>query len=166
MQGHLRHILTACAGLALCTGGALADTMDDADVTLNTYFVEGDTLADVQADMDANGPSGFWAYTTWNVNWNGDCETTVTADVTLPRLGPGTNLSDEDVAEFDRMLAALQAHELQHVDIGLAYAADIEDKSCPDNSDAILQPYLEQERAFDVETEHGRTQGVYLSTEE
>jgi hypothetical protein len=113
--------------------------------------------------MGANGPKGFWAYTTWNVNWTSDCQTSVMASITLPELADDADLDDEEIAEFERMLEALTAHELQHVDFGIEFADEVSTDNCPINSDELLQPYLAAERAFDADTEHGRTQGVYLN---
>ena len=152
--------------LALLSVAAMADTTDEADITFHSYAVDGDSLSEIQGAMFRDGPRGFWAYTTWNVTWTADCETTVTGDITLPELGPGADLYDEDIAEFDRMAEALLAHELQHVDFGVAFAADVAEQGCPANSDDILQSYLEDERAFDAETEHGFLQGVSLNTED
>jgi predicted secreted Zn-dependent protease len=139
-----------------------ADTEDQADIEWSYYTVSGSSLAEVQDQMSEDGPKGFWAYTTWYVNWTGDCQTTVKASITLPELADDADLYDEEIAEFERMLAALRAHELQHVDFGIEFAQEVEESGCPLNSDAILQPYLAAERAFDAETEHGRLQGVYL----
>lgn len=152
--------------LIALTVPAVADTMDEAAITFDSYEVTGETLAEVQNAMGRDGPRGFWAYTTWRVTWTADCETAVTSDITLPELSPDADLTADDIAEFDRMAEALLAHELQHVDFGIAYAADIASQGCPANSDEILQPYLDDERAFDAETQHGYLQGVYLNTEE
>jgi len=151
--------------IALAVPG-IAETTDDADITFNSYEVTGETLAEIKDAMARDGPRGFWAYTTWRVTWTANCETTVTGDITLPELSPDADLTDDDIAEFDRMAEALLAHELQHVDFGIAYAADVADQGCPANFDEILQPYLEDERSFDAETEHGYLQGVYLNSEE
>ncbi|MGB8814025.1 MAG: DUF922 domain-containing protein [Paracoccaceae bacterium] len=155
----------ACVALALGAGAASADTYDDADITVTTYTVDGETLGDIETQMTAEGPQGFWAYTTWTVNWNDACETTVNAAITLPELAEDTALSDADAEEFARMRAALEAHELQHVEIGLAYAAETEAQGCPTAFEPILDTFLADERAFDAETEHGRTQGVYLTAD-
>lgn len=155
-------LIATSALLIALMAPAIADTADDADVTFHSYAVAGESLAEIEDAMGRDGPRGFWAYTTWNVTWTADCETTVTGDITLPELGPEADLYDEDIAEFDRMSEALLAHELQHVDFGIAYAAEIEQLGCPANSDEILQPYLEEERAFDADTQHGYTTGVYL----
>ena len=155
--------ITAAVLIAL-SAPAMADTTDDADITFHSYAVDGDSLSEIQDTMFRDGPRGFWAYTTWNVTWTADCETTVTGDITLPELGPAADLYDADIAEFDRMAEALLAHELQHVDFGVAYAAEIADQGCPANSDEILQPYLDEERAFDADTQHGYTTGVYLNS--
>ena len=158
---------TAISALLIAlTAPAGADTTDDADITFHSYEVSGETLSEIQDAMGRDGPRGFWAYTTWNVTWTADCQTTVTSDITLPELDPDADLTDDDIAEFNRMAEALLAHELQHVDFGIAFAADVADQGCPANSDDILQPYLEAERTFDAETEHGFLQGVSLNTEE
>lgn len=155
----LMTLLAALMGAA----PASADTEDRADIKWTTYTVTGSNLAEVQDQMSADGPQGYWAFTTWNVTWTGDCETTVTAAITYPELAEDADLYDEEIAEFERMQEALIAHELQHVDFGIEYADEIADNSCPLNSDALLQPYLAAERAFDEDTQHGRTTGVYLN---
>ena len=147
--------------VALSTA-ALADIFDDADITIDTYEVTGSSLAEVQDAMTSDGPKGFWAYTTWNVSWTGDCETSVTGQITLPELAEDADLTDEEIAEFDRMRDALEAHELEHVGFGVAFAEEVAEAGCPANANEMLEPWLQQERDFDEETEHGRTQGVYL----
>ena len=163
----MTHLIALALTLLIALAAPVfAETTDDADITFNSYEVTGETLAEVKAAMGRDGPRGFWAYTTWSVTWTANCETTVTGDITLPELSPDADLTDDDIAEFDRMAEALLAHELQHVDFGIAYAADIADQGCPANSDEILQPYLDEERSFDAETEHGYLQGVYLNSDE
>lgn len=152
----------ALAGLTLGSGPAHADIFDEANITVDTYTVSGASLAEVQDQMSSDGPRGFWAYTTWNVTWTAACETTVTASITLPELDDTADLTEDEVAEFDRMRDALSAHELHHVSFGTGFADQVRDAGCPAKSDAILQRWLQKERDFDAETEHGRTQGVYL----
>ncbi len=162
----IRRVIIAAAVLATLPATAQSETLDDADVTFHSYEVTGESLAEIEDAMGRDGPRGFWAFTTWNVTWTADCETSVSGDITLPELAEDADLTDEDIAEFDRMAEALLAHELQHVDFGIAFAADVADQGCPANSDEILQPYLQDERDFDAETEHGYLQGVSLNTDE
>ena len=154
--------ILALAGLTLGSGAVRADVFDAAEISIDTYVVSGSDLTEVQDQMSSDGPQGFWAYTTWNVTWTADCETNVTASITLPELDENADLTEDEVAEFDRMHEALQAHELQHVEFGVAFADEVRASDCPSDSDAMLQPWLQSERDFDAETEHGRTQGVYL----
>lgn len=149
-------------GLACYPGATLADTMDEADVTTIEYTVSGSSLDEVMEDMAQRGPQGFWAYTTWNVTWTGGCETSVTAEITMPVLDDDADLSEDEVAEFSRMSEALFDHELGHVEIGLSFAKDIEASDCPADFSDLHEYWLQAERDYDSETDHGQNEGVYL----
>ena len=133
-------------------------------VTYEYYSVTGSSLQEVQDAMGANGPQGFWAYTTWNVSWTGDCTIRVDVTMTLPALDEYADLYDEEFAEWDRMIEALEEHEFGHVGSGIGFAHDIESISCdvPDVA-AVQAPWLQNDIDFDVETEHGINQGATLN---
>lgn len=162
----MRHAAFVTAVLALvpviAPGPALADVYDEADIEVTYYEVTGDTLDAVQDDMQANGPEGFWAYTSWNTRWDGECNITVTAEITMPELAEEAPLSDDDRAEFERMAEALLDHELGHVRFGVAFGEEVKAAGCPRDTKAIHQHWVQKERDYDEETEHGLHQGVYL----
>lgn len=148
--------------LLVLSAPARADIFEQAEITLSTYVVSGSDLAEVQAAMEAGGPEGYWAYTTWNASWDGACQTEVTAEIIMPELSGDADLSQAQIDEFDRMAEALLAHELGHVQIGLDFAAALQAAGCPSDSSAIHARFLQAERDFDASTQHGFTQGVTL----
>ena len=130
----------------------------------------------------------YHAYARWQVQWNfwwreqrdGRCRidltrTRLNATITLPRLGGG---DAQQRQRFAMYLNALREHELGHYRIGQAAAAKIdtalrqtpEYPSCAElqrqanqRANAILQRHIEQERQYDRQTGHGRTQGAWLT---
>lgn len=130
----------------------------------------------------------YHAYTRWRVQWNfwwreqrdGRCQidltrTRLNATITLPRLGDGDARQRQ---RFEQYLRALREHELGHYRIGQAAAAEIdaallqtsEYPSCAElqqqanrRANAILRRHAEQERQYDQQTGHGRSQGAWLT---
>jgi predicted secreted Zn-dependent protease len=153
-------------GLSLVVASALAVPAAAQEITENvvydSYVVDGRTLSDVADDMAANGPQGFWAYTTWYVNWSAECEITIDAAITLPELAEDNDLSAYDEETFANMLEALDAHEQGHVDFARGFAEEVAAVGC-DVPEGALDVWLEQERDYDAETNHGETQGVTLN---
>lgn len=141
---------------------ALAEGID-VDVTYETYPLSADTLRDLWAEVEAEGPNGYAAWTAWNVNWTAECELSVTATITLPELAADAYLTDVEALEFERMVNALQAHELGHVQMGVGFAEDVQAAGCQGETDAIHEDWLAAERAYDGDTNHGQTQGAWLT---
>ena len=130
----------------------------------------------------------YHAYTRWQVQWNywwreqrdGRCQIDLTrtqlhATLTLPRLSGG---DAQQRQRFEHYLGALREHELGHFRIGQAAAAEIdkallqtpEYPTCAElqqqanqRANTVLQRYIEQERRYDRDTDHGRTQGAWLT---
>jgi predicted secreted Zn-dependent protease len=144
---------------------ALAQSDISVDITYASYELDSDTLPDIQAEMNLEGPYGFPAYTTWQVNWTAACEISVTAQITLPALGPDADLSEEDETTFLTMLENLEEHEENHVDFGLGFAREVQEMGCRGDTAAVLQEWLAEERQYDADTEHGRTEGAWLIDE-
>ena len=129
----------------------------------------------------------FYGYTKWNVRWNfrwnenpdRSCKitsvnTSVSGTITLPQLAGG---DDGQRATFDRYVTALKEHEIGHFRIGKSAAQAIDaqimslpaasscaslEKNANDGAYALLEMYKQNERKYDVDTEHGRTQGARL----
>jgi len=155
----------AVALLVVAPPPAQAFDFDQTDLTITTYEVDGSDLTEIEQSMTENGPRGFWAYTTWNVTWTGNCELSVVAEIIVPELAEDADLYDEEVAEFDRMSEALLSHELEHVANGVAAADEVESQGCPADTTDIFARYNQADIDFDAETEHGFTEGVYLEKE-
>lgn len=154
--------LALAGALAFLTSPALAEGID-VDVTYETYELSADTLRDLWAEIEAEGPSGFAAWTTWYVNWTAECDLSVTATIILPELAPDAFLSDVEALEFERMVNALRSHELGHVQMGVGFAEDVQAAGCQGDTDAIHAEWLAAERAYDEDTNHGQTQGAWLT---
>lgn len=129
----------------------------------------------------------YHAYTQWRVQWNlwwreerdGRCRlslvhTLLNAEITLPRLSGGDTQQRQ---RFEQYLSALQQHELGHYQIGQSAATEIDSTllslpeytSCSElqqqanqQANAILQRHIEQERDYNQNTGHGRSQGAWL----
>jgi predicted secreted Zn-dependent protease len=157
-----------CCGAVLCAGVAtpvLAQSAIEPDITYDFYELDSDTLPELQAEMNLEGPNGFPAYTTWYVNWTTDCEVTVTATITLPDLGPDANLTPQDRETFRAMLESLETHEENHVEFGIGFAEDVRDMGCQGDTAAVLQEWLAEERQYDTTTNHGETEGAWLEAD-
>lgn len=165
--------LTALACLAaapVLAQDAEPEEYYDGDVLVSVvyqyYPVTGSSLSEVQDDMAANGPAGHWAYTTWYVNWTGECDVRVDVEMILPELGEDADLYDEEFAEWDRMIVALEEHEFGHVASGIGFAHDVLDLGCVIDDIATVQaPWLQRDIDFDAETNHGINQGATLYIE-
>jgi predicted secreted Zn-dependent protease len=129
----------------------------------------------------------FHGYTEWKVSWryqwndrgDGGCALTsasanVQATITLPHLASG---SPTVRAQFKPYIAALREHELGHYRIGVDAARDVRVRlqQVPPQADcralksladrtarATVDEYKARNRQYDIETEHGRTQGAWL----
>lgn len=129
----------------------------------------------------------FHGHIAWQVQWtfsqetlpDGRCamgpgQVVLTSDITLPELVGG---DAENRARFVVYLAALRKHELGHHDIALAAARQIDEgmralppeASCEvllARANGLGGEWLEQarmlEKAYDQQTQYGRTQGAWL----
>lgn len=125
------------------------------------YPVSGRNLGELRRDMAQNGPEGFWGFTRWWIEWSGSCEVSLSITITMPRLESPERLSARDLAIWQRMEAALLAHERLHAAHGIAAAREIHDARCR-NARSIIDKWAEQDRILDRTTRNGRTQGVLL----
>ncbi|MGQ0564712.1 MAG: DUF922 domain-containing protein [Gemmobacter sp.] len=141
---------------------ALSQTDIAVDVTYEAYELDSDTLPDIQAEMNLEGPYGFPAYTTWAVTWTAACEISVTATIIQPDLGLDADLSEEDEQTFRTVLENLEAHEENHIAFGMGFAEEVQEMGCQGDTATVLQEWLAEERQYDIDTEHGRTEGAWL----
>jgi predicted secreted Zn-dependent protease len=176
------------AALALATTSAHAEITDTLDydyydVAANPNKKLGSLLNN--ASPFKEGGRSFHAKTKWNIRWSysfnknasGECRlgaTKVMLDTTisLPRL---VGDSPEQQRQFARYLIPLEKHELGHYQIAREAAAAVKEKlaSLPGNPNCselgkladttgkkTVNAYNEKNRAYDDETDHGRSQGA------
>lgn len=124
-----------------------------------TYPVDGTTIEEILAQMAERGPEGYWGHAKWHVRWTGSCEVRLRIDYRMPRhVNP--ELLDERVrGSWEGMIEALGRHERQHGAHGVGAAEELVGKACRDGK-AIVEKWVEQDRAYDRETDHGRFEGV------
>lgn len=133
------------------------------------------------------GSEGLLGYTVWNIRWmpttehaNGQCSmkhimVDVDADIQLPRLGQATERQRQ---AFERFMKALLEHEQGHAKIATLAAEQLEREvmaiqpeaeciSLEAKADAIWSQIWNQalsvEREYDRLTQHGKTQGAWLT---
>jgi predicted secreted Zn-dependent protease len=133
------------------------------------------------------GGKTFHGHTKWNINWSfslnrnasGECKLgatkiTLNAKITLPRL---VGDSPEQQTQMERYLIPLRQHELGHYQIAQEAANAVRQKlaslpgkaSCSDMGKAAneagketVNVYDEKNRTYDIETDHGKSQGARL----
>jgi len=113
--------------------------------------------------MAERGPRGFWAYTETRWRWTNGCNMTFRAEITMPELVKRDRLSVRDLCIWDAMIVALFAHEMEHVEIGRAWASDIKRADCDGVAiKRINAEYDTADKELDARTKHGATTGVTL----
>jgi predicted secreted Zn-dependent protease len=150
-------MLRAAALTLLCATAAPAR----AEIVTLGYEVDAVTAAGLEAQMERRGPQGYWAYTTWWVEWTADCRVTWSAEIVLPRHIRPQALPADLRRRWDRMLENLRRHETEHAGFARQAAAAIGASGCR-NGDDFLDRARAQDRQLDEETDHGRTTGVTL----
>jgi predicted secreted Zn-dependent protease len=104
-----------------------------------SYTVNGTTAEALLSQMRRKGPNGFWAYTRWYVRWTGSCRVSLEINYTMPRHTNRGGMPANLRQQWDRMIAALKAHEEQHGAHGINAARELVQKRCK-NGDAVLPP--------------------------
>ncbi|CAG1022445.1 hypothetical protein DOJK_01679 [Patescibacteria group bacterium] len=170
----------------------IANAEVDAHVDYRYYTAYGDddsTLLQIlnKATPILENNRRYHGYTKWHVRWryrwyeqaDGRCKitsvkTTVTGDVLLPQL---ENANAEQTEAFERYVTALKEHELGHYNIGKEagetidqYIAELPEmpsckileKTANDFGYQTLDEYRAQEKQYDADTKHGKTQGAWL----
>ncbi len=129
----------------------------------------------------------FHSHTSWDVSWHyhwieapdGKCkmaQVSVALDskIVLPTLVGAT---EDQQSKFNTYLRALQTHELGHVDFGKQAARAIDggilalpelancrvlDAAANALANQLLDSYRQKEIQYDVDTDHGKTQGARI----
>lgn len=125
----------------------------------STYSVTATGVDQILRQMQQKGPNGFWAYTRWYVRWTGSCQVSLEISYTMPKHTKRGAMPPHIRAAWDRMIAALRAHEEQHGAHGINAAHELVRNGCR-NGNAIVAKWAEQDRIYDRLTGHGRSEGV------
>lgn len=152
----LKIITAICILMSLCTTAYAAPKVTE---NWRYYKVNGKNPAAIKAYMNANGPSGYWAYSHWYVSWSSTCKVTVRLEYTFPKLRNRAKLSAAVLKKWDTMLAHLKAHEKQHGQHGINAGNAIAKDKCR-NGDVIIRKWTNQDKVFDRKTGHGKKTGV------
>lgn len=129
--------------------------------TVVTYKVYGNTFSELRDNMKQDGPNGYWAYTSWYVNWTSSCRVTVQVKLTIPELADRAALTSRQLEQWDQMMVALIAHEKIHASYGISAAKEIEHRNC-NNAQSVIKSWNQRDLDLDRNTDHGRFQGVEL----
>ena len=163
--------------MPLAEGAANTGTVTIQPVQNQFYNVTGRTLAEVGAQLDP----GEWGRCTYNYTYSfqstggraSRVDVTLTLTIRMPRwTGSGwNNASAEAKAEWNRMIAALRAHEDRHAEIARRWASTFKERMinrpAGDLRTIFDQTWAEvnaEQEQYDEQTQHGRTQGVSLDT--
>jgi predicted secreted Zn-dependent protease len=181
--------LFGSAWLSFAPKGAAQDDDGPAYSYYEATAVAGKSLKSILVGASPIHRDGrvFYGYTEWHVRWrlwwtngsSGACKMTkvlthVDATITLPKLINGT---PSQLNQFYALLSALRVHELGHYAIAKDAATEIESeigampemegcsalvKAANDLGQRTLNDYRLKEKQYDVDTQHGRTQGAWI----
>lgn len=158
-----RRSLPIAWALAILVFASVAQAQPgDPEIRIHTYSIRGKSSAELRAQMAANGPEGWWAYTQWYVRWTGDCQVSLSIDYTMPKWENENAAPANLRTSWNRMIAKLWAHEQGHGRHGIEAAKEIIKSGCNGNPRDITDKWAEQDRVYDRETNHGVNQGVSL----
>jgi predicted secreted Zn-dependent protease len=154
------------------------------------YDVHGRTFEELHADMRRLGPkvdgNSFVGETRSPMRWSWRTQSTdrvscsirevtltVNAEITLPRWTPPPDTEPGLVTEWNRFIAALEVHEAGHKDISAKAGREIVDRlrglsglcsqisaRANDITRVIVDRASAEQKAYDVATRHGLTQGT------
>jgi predicted secreted Zn-dependent protease len=184
----------ACA--TSCAGASRNPVLDsypagvEGRTSVTYYDVHGRSYAELRADMRRLGPKifggSFVGETRSPMSWSWRTESTtggsctlrevrvrLNAQILLPRWTPPADADSSVVAEWNRFIAALEAHEAGHKDISARAGRDLKDQlraltgACSlvsmrasDIAQRIIDAANVAQKRYDAETRHGLTQGT------
>jgi predicted secreted Zn-dependent protease len=184
-----RAAVFACVAMSCLSANAeVVESLEYKYYTVESHWYEPLARSVIKASPVREGDKSFMGHTAWTVRWDmswqqegsgrcamGQVRTYLHSVITLPQA----SLSNpQEQTRFDTFLAALRAHELDHVAIARDAARAIGQRlmslppmaTCQELesvANALGQKELETARRrgveYDVETGHGKTQGAVLN---
>lgn len=146
-----------------CTPARAQDLFAENVIDRRPYAVQGNSLGALLREMATRGPRGYWAYTATFWTWDAQCTMRFRAEIDFPELTDRSGLPEAALKTWDDMIAALWAHEMEHVEIGRAWAAAIKQADCEETAvAAINRAHENRDAELDARTDHGRLTGVTL----
>ncbi|MEM7664722.1 MAG: DUF922 domain-containing protein [Pseudomonadota bacterium] len=155
---------------------------DYPDTEIRYYWVDGTNGEELRAQLEQRGPAGDDGstvdarasyYLEWQLSSAGArrcvADITITTWITFPRHRNPDVLSPETRARWDSNIAALEAHEVGHIELAYAALPDLrralENGSCEGASrraDVVLSRLRREQKAYDAQTDHGRHTGAHF----
>lgn len=189
--------LLACGGGTTSgTGSAeraqtsVGPTSTNPNVTVQTtqvyYDIFGNSITQLRQELSNKGPGAYFGRVDSTISYDykagGSCvvasaRARVDSQLTLPRWDMPANAAPSLVAEWNRFIAALERHELNHVEIDVTQAEifwatvfelpAFPDCAALDNAIAELHQRALQRagtlnQEYDQRTQHGVTEGATL----
>ena len=131
-------------------------------VSKKYYSISGSTTRELKQQMRRKGPGGFWARADWRVSWFAGCQVTVEIKYQYPKWENRSGAPADVRRKWDRMMKALVRHEEQHGRHGINAGNEIDQSKCSGSPKKITEKWARQDKIYDRQTKHGKTEGVVL----
>jgi predicted secreted Zn-dependent protease len=135
--------------------------------------VHGSTLAAVASVIsqeDEAGKAEWWPSYSLTGDDPPSATVTVKTRITMPRWSEYDSACQAEKDEWDRFIAALEAHEQGHIDLVKQHLSGIDDQMAGQSADAAKQVWLSAlgdlqaaSDSYDVDSDHGRNQGTIIN---
>jgi hypothetical protein len=177
--GRVRRVPASARGRAAVVQRDDDEEADHGTVTIeepasDPYSVSGTTLSEVFSQLDPEE----WGRCRYHYDYTYDTTNgratrvniTLRLQIRMPVWEEGRDqASPEAQAEWDRMIAALQAHEEHHAEIARGWAQTFQDRmlgvregNLAARHAQVLGQVNERQDAYDTQTTHGQSEGVSL----
>jgi predicted secreted Zn-dependent protease len=183
-------VFAACSGRIASSASLQSVPGLRIDAHESFYQIEGASARELHRAMVERGPAlhgvALYASNEWRVDWEvrnanpgrrscrPDARVVLFLRTVLPRWDPPTDAPDSLVRAWRRFEAAVLIHENGHRDLGvragkavwsalrnaLRAGCSVSSEDLTQAAATALQRYHELSQQYDVDTEHGRTQGV------
>ena len=193
-------LLVGCGGSGSTSSGGASATVNSnggtglgsthPNVTINIsrrlYTVSGTTISQLRRELQQKGPGSFFGRVVSTISYDyrtrGNCAL-ARADVglrsvlILPQWTPPPGTHASTVAEWRRFVAALEAHEINHLRIDIAESEALArsllslqpQPTCEQLVERMEQLHKDtiaraskRNESYDDRTNHGRSEGAYL----